>query len=829
MFRLFCLQNCLSRKASISRKQSKPFSPGELSQLQVIGFPKNSDFFACRTVLAASHWFPEIFRLFCLQNCLSRKASKSRKYSKPFSPGELSQLQVIGFPKNSDFFACRTVLAASHWFPEIFRPFCLQNCLSRTASISRKYSKPFSPAEMSEPQIINIPEIFKDFFACRTVLAASHWFPEMFRLFCLQNCLSRKASISRKYSKPFSPGELSQLQVIGFPKNSDFFACRTVLAASHWFPEIFRLFCLQNCLSRKASKSRKYSKPFLPGELSQLQVIGFPKNSDFFACRTVLAASHWFPEIFRPFCLQNCLSRTASISRKYSKPFSPAEMSEPQIINIPEIFKDFFACRNILAAYHQYPGNIRRLFCLQNFFSRKSSISRKTPKTFSPAELSQQQIIDIPEIIKHFSRLQNCLSRKSPISRKYSKSFSPAEISQPQIINIPKYSNTFSPAGLSQQQIIDIPEKFIDISRLQNCLSRKSSISRKYSQTYWLAELSQPHVISIPKIFEGFFACRIVLTANHQYPGNIQRHFRLQNCLSCRSSVYRNIQRNFFLQICLSLKSSISRKYSKSFSHAELSYPQIISIPELFKDFFTCRNVLAANHQYPGTIQRLFGLQKCLSPKSSISRKYSKSFRLQNCFRRKSSKSRKYSKTFSPAELSQQQIIDIPEIFKDFFTCRTVLAANHQYPENTQRLFACRNVLGANHQNPGNIQRLFRLQNCLSTKSLISRKCSKTFLACRFVLAERHQYPGNTQRFFCLQNCLSRKSSISRKYSKTFRLQNCLRRKSSKSRKYSKTFSPAELSQHQIIDIPEMFKDFSRLQNCLSRKTSISGKYSKIF
>ena len=250
---------------------------------------------------------------------------------------------------------------------------------------------------MSEPQIINIPEIFKDFFACRTVLAASHWFPEMFRLFCLQNCLSRKASISRKYSKPFSPGELSQLQVIGFPKNSDFFACRTVLAASHWFPEIFRLFCLQNCLSRKASKSRKYSKPFSPGELSQLQVIGFPKNSDFFACRTVLAASHWFPEIFRPFCLQNCLSRTASISRKYSKPFSPAEMSEPQIINIPEIFKDFFACRNILAAYynipeifedffacriflaanHQYPGKLQRLFRLQNCLSSKSLISRK--------------------------------------------------------------------------------------------------------------------------------------------------------------------------------------------------------------------------------------------------------------------------------------------------------------------------------------------------------------------------------------------------------------------------------------------------------------------
>ena len=54
-------------------------------------------------------------------------------------------------------------------------------------------------------------------------------------------------------------------------------------------------------------------------------------------------------------------------------------------INIPEIFKNFFAYRIVLAANNQYPGNIQRLFRLQNCLSRKSSISRKYSKTFRPA------------------------------------------------------------------------------------------------------------------------------------------------------------------------------------------------------------------------------------------------------------------------------------------------------------------------------------------------------------------------------------------------------------------------------------------------------------
>ena len=260
-------------------------------------------------------------------------------------------------------------------------------------------------------------------------------------------------------------------------------------------------------------------------------------------------------------------------------------MSQPQTINIPEISKDFFACRIVLAANHQYPGNIQRLFCLQKCRSRKSSISRKYPKTSSPADLSQQQNIGFP---------------------KYSKTFSPAELSQPKIINI--------------------RELFKNFFCLQNCRSRKSPISRNYSKAFSPAEQYQEQVIKIPEIFEDFFACRIVLAANRQYPENTQKLFRLQNCLSRKSSLHRT--------------------YSKSFSPAELSQPQIINNPKILKDFSACIIVLAASHQYPGNIQRLFRLQNCLSSKPLISRKYSKTF----------------------------------------LACRIVLAANHQYPENTQRL-----------------------------------------------------------------------------------------------------------------------------------------------
>ena len=232
-------------------------------------------------------------------------------------------------------------------------------------------------------------------------------------------------------------------------------------------------------------------------------------------------------------------------------------MSQPQIIDIQEKFKDFFGCKFVLAANHLYPGNIQRLF-----------------------------------------RLQTCLSRKSQISWKYSKTFLAAKMSQPQIIDILEIFNDFFACKKFLAATHHYSEKIQRVFRLQNCLSRKSSISWKYSKTFSAAKMSQPQIIDILEIFKDIFGCKIVVAANHRYPGNIQRLFRLQ--------------------LCLSRKSSISWKYSKNFLAAKLSQQQPINILKIFKDFFACKIVVAVNHRSPGNFQRLFCLQNCLSSNPSI-------------------------------------------------------------------------------------------------------------------------------------------------------------------------------------------------------------------
>ena len=350
---------------------------------------------------------------------------------------------------------------------------------------------------------------------------------------------------------------------------------------------------------------------------------------DFFACKIVLAANHLYLEnIQRLFWQQNCLSRKSSLSWKHSKTFLPAKLSSTQIIIMLKVFKDFFACKIVFDANHHYPENIQRLFRLQNWLRCKSSLSWKHSKTFSPAKVSSTQIIIILKRFKHF------------------------------------------------------------------------------------------------------FACIIVFDANHHYPENIQRLFRLQYCLRCKSSLSWKHSTNFPLANCLGRKSSLSWKYSKTFS-----------------------------------------LANCLSRKSSLYWNYSKIFWLQNCLNRKSSLSWKHSKTFSPAKVSSTQIIIMLKVFKDFFACKIVLAANHLYLENIQRLFDCKSVLAANHQYPENIQRLFWLQKCLSRKSSLSWKHPETFLpaklsstqiiimlkvfkdffACKIVFDANHHYPENIQRLFRLQ------------------------------------------------------------------------------
>ena len=191
---------------------------------------------------------------------------------------------------------------------------------------------------------------------------------------------------------------------------------------------------------------------------------------DFFAGKFVLAANHHYLEnIQKLFWLQNCLSRKSSLSWKHSKTFSPAKLSSTQIIVMLKIFKDFFACNIVLDANHHYPGNIQRLFLLQIVLAANHHY---------------------PEIIQRLFWLQNV----SAANHHY-------------------------------------PENIQRLFRLQKCLRRKSSLCWKYSKTFSPAKLSSTQITIILKIFKDFFACNIVLDANHHYPGNIQRFFRWQICL----------------------------------------------------------------------------------------------------------------------------------------------------------------------------------------------------------------------------------------------------------------------------------------------------------
>ena len=261
--------------------------------------------------------------------------------------------------------------------------------------------------------------------------------------------------------------------------------------------------------------------------------------------------------MFKIFRLQNCRSRKSAISWKHSKIFPPAKTSQPQTICIMEIFTDFFGCKNVLVATHQNSQNIQRLFRLQNCLSCQSAISWKHSKIFSPAKLSQPQISDILETIKHFAACKIVLAATHHYSEKFQRLFC-----------------------------------------LQKCLSQKPSVSWIFSKTFSPAKLSQPQISDILETFKDFSTCKNVLAATHHYSEKIQRLFCLQNCRS--------------------RKSAISWKHSKIFPPAKKSQPQNIYILEKFKDFFACKVVFAANHRYPGNYQKIFCLQNCLSSNPSI-------------------------------------------------------------------------------------------------------------------------------------------------------------------------------------------------------------------
>ena len=120
----------------------------------------------------------------------------------------------------------------------------------------------------------------------------------------------------------------------------------------------------------------------------------------------------------------------------------------------------------------------------------------------------------------------------------------------------------------------------------------------KYSETFHQQpENIQRLFINNPETFKDFFACKFVLAANHQQPENIQRLFRLQICLSRKSSTSRKYSKTSSPATCLSRRSSTIRKYSKT---------------------IRLQLVLAANHQlHPGIIQRPFGQQQSTTATSS--------------------------------------------------------------------------------------------------------------------------------------------------------------------------------------------------------------------
>ena len=170
-------------------------------------------------------------------------------------------------------------------------------------------------------------------------------------------------------------------------------------------------------------------------------------------------------------------------------------------------------------------------------------------------------------------------------------------------------------------------------------------------------------IIIILEKLKDFFPCKIVLAVGHLYPEISQRHFFLQNCLRCKSSLsWKNSKT--FSPAKLSQPHSIYSLISlKKVSPANLSQIPIIIILKVFKDFFARKLVLSAKHHYPEIIQRNFACKISLAANHHYAENFQRLFRLQKCLSRKSSLSWNYSKTFSLPKLSQPQIIIILKIF----------------------------------------------------------------------------------------------------------------------------------------------------------------------
>ena len=137
-----------------------------------------------------------------------------------------------------------------------------------------------------------------------------------------------------------------------------------------------------------------------------------------------------------------------------------------QIIIILEIFKDFLPCKIVLSANHHYPESIQRIFSCKIVLAVNHLYTENIQRLFSC-----KIVLDANH---HY------------------------------------------------------PGNFQRLFPLQYCLRCKSSWSWKYSKTFSPAKLSSTQIIIILKKFKNFFACKFVFDANHLYPENIHRFFRLQ-------------------------------------------------------------------------------------------------------------------------------------------------------------------------------------------------------------------------------------------------------------------------------------------------------------
>ena len=125
------------------------------------------------------------------------------------------------------------------------------------------------------------------------------------------------------------------------------------------------------------------------------------------------------------------------------------------------------------------------------------------------------------------------------------------------------------------------------------CLQNQPTRSRFFSErSYWLSPKLTEFEYKYPALNHNLhsLATTNYPTSPRRNSPNHSSHLNIQKISSIpfhhqarKSSAHETIQRLFRLQNCLSA------------NHQQ---------PKIFKNFFPCRLVLAANHQYPGNIQR---------------------------------------------------------------------------------------------------------------------------------------------------------------------------------------------------------------------------------